>query len=94
MKKIVSAISVFALASALSVPVIAQDADQGHMGKMEKNEKNERHPEIRHAIKSLEKAKAYMQNAAHDFGGHREAALRACDDAIKQLNEALQYDKK
>jgi len=35
-----------------------------------------------------------MQHAAHDFGGHREDALKACDEAIRQLNLALQYDKK
>jgi hypothetical protein len=93
MKKIVSLISMFALASALSVPVLAQETGAPG-GKMERGEKNERHPEIRHAIKSLEKARDYMQHAAHDFGGHREAALRACDDAIAQLKQALQYDKK
>jgi len=93
MKKIVSTIGVFALASALAAPAFAQNAG-APAGKMERGEKNERHPEIRHAIRSLEKARDYMQNAAHDFGGHREAALKACDDAIKQLNEALKYDKK
>jgi len=93
MKKIVSVISMFALASALSVPVFAQ-AGGAPAGRMERGEKNERHPEIRKAIRSLEQARDYMQHAAHDFGGHREAALKACDDAIKQLNEALKYDKK
>jgi hypothetical protein len=32
-----------------------------------------------------------MQNAAHDFGGHRVDAIAACDTAIAQLNLALQY---
>ena len=93
MKKIVSAIGVLALASTLSVPVFAQ-ANGAPGGRMERGEKNERHPEIRKAIRSLEQAKDYMQHAAHDFGGHREEALRACDEAIKQLNEALKYDKR
>lgn len=53
----------------------------------------ERHPEIRRAIASLEQAKTYMQHAAHDFGGHRVAALQSCDTAIEQLKEALKYDK-
>lgn len=53
----------------------------------------ERHPEIRRAIMALEKAKDYMQHAAHDFGGHRERALQDCDAAIVQLREALRYDK-
>jgi len=34
-----------------------------------------------------------LKNADHDFGGHREAALKECDAAIEQLKLALQYDK-
>jgi hypothetical protein len=56
-------------------------------------EAQEKHPEIHDAIAALEKAKNYMQHAAHDFGGHREQALKDCDAAIKQLREALKYDK-
>jgi len=53
----------------------------------------ERHPKIHHAIVALEAAKVELQTAAHDFGGHREAALKECDAAIAQLKLALQYDK-
>ena len=53
----------------------------------------ERHPEIRHALMALEKAKQHLQVANHDFGGHRVEALAACDQAIAQLKLALQYDK-
>lgn len=51
----------------------------------------EMHPRIAHAIEALRDARAYMQEAPHDFGGHKEAAIRACDDAIRQLNLALAY---
>jgi hypothetical protein len=54
---------------------------------------HERHPAIHNAIRALERAKIDMKNAAHDFGGHREAALQACDAAIVQLKLALQYDQ-
>jgi hypothetical protein len=57
-------------------------------------EKHERHPKIRHAIVALEAAQAELKNAAHDFGGHREAALKECDAAIVQLKLALDHDKK
>lgn len=57
-------------------------------------ERGERHPEIRKAIEQLKRAQDDMRHAAHDFGGHRETALRACDEAINQLQLALQYDKK
>ena len=52
----------------------------------------ERHPKIRAAIVALEAARTEMKEAAHDFGGHRVAALASCDEAIKQLQEALKYD--
>ena len=54
----------------------------------------EKHPAIRNAIHALEKAKVDLEHAAHDFGGHRAEALKAVDYAIKQLHEALEYDKK
>jgi hypothetical protein len=34
-----------------------------------------------------------MEHAAHDFGGHRADALRATDDAIRQLEICLRYDR-
>jgi hypothetical protein len=54
---------------------------------------NERamHPRIAKAIEALKDARAYMQAAPHDFGGHRVEAIRASDDAIRQLNFALAY---
>jgi len=54
----------------------------------------ERHPAIRAAINALEKAKFDLEHAAHDFGGHRVEALKAVDYALKQLREALEYDRK
>jgi hypothetical protein len=54
---------------------------------------NERamHPRIAKAIEALKDARAYMEAAPHDFGGHRVEAIRATDDAIRQLNLALAY---
>lgn len=54
----------------------------------------ERHPALRNAIKSLQRAKSDLQAASHDFGGHRVEALAACDNAIVQLNKALAYDRR
>ena len=53
----------------------------------------EPHPEIREAIASLRRAKEHMEHAAHDFGGHRVEAIRATEEAIHQLEEALKFDK-
>jgi hypothetical protein len=51
------------------------------------------HPEIRAAIDSLENARRHLKEARHDFGGHREEALRATDEAIRQLKICLEFDK-
>ena len=49
------------------------------------------HPRIAKAIAALKDARAYMMEAPHDFGGHRADAVKATDEAIKQLNFALAY---
>ena len=63
------------------------------LGTLTLSAQNERamHPRIAKAIEALRDAKAYMEEAPHDFGGHKAAAIRACDDAIRQLNFALAY---
>lgn len=53
----------------------------------------ERHPEIHAALESLENARRHLREAKHDFGGHREEALRATDEAIRQLKVCMEYDK-
>ena len=53
----------------------------------------EPHPQIREALAALRRAKEHMENAAHDFGGHRVEALKATDEAIRQLEVCLKYDK-
>jgi ABC-type sugar transport system substrate-binding protein len=54
----------------------------------------EPHPHIRAAIHELREAKRELQTASHDFGGHRAEAVEAVDNAIRQLEKALQSDKK
>lgn len=53
----------------------------------------EPHPEIRMAINSIDRARMHLQEAAHDFGGHRVDAIKALDEAQRQLKICLQYDK-
>ena len=53
----------------------------------------EPHPEIREAIASLRRAKDHLEHAAHDFGGHRVEAIKATDEAIRQLQDCLKFDK-
>ena len=52
------------------------------------------HPRIAAAITAIRAARNYMADQPHDFGGHRDAAVKACDDAIRQLTFALEYRPK
>lgn len=51
-----------------------------------------RHPEIHRALESLHNAKAHLEAAVHDYGGHRVDAIKAIDEAIHQLEACLKYD--
>jgi len=51
------------------------------------------YPKIRAAIASLEAAKAELQNSGGDFGGHKQDAVDAVNDALKRLRLALQFEK-
>jgi len=84
-------------AATIASPALRQPqvvAPEHQQAATERKERREAHPEIRKAISALERAKYDMQHAAHDFGGHRVAAIAACDNAIAQLRLALQYDKR
>ena len=63
------------------------------MGAVTLYAQNERamHPRIAAAIEALRDARNYLESAPHDFGGHKAAAIRATDDAIRQLRLALAY---
>jgi acyl-CoA reductase-like NAD-dependent aldehyde dehydrogenase len=54
---------------------------------------DERHPQIRSALASLRNAREHLQHASHDFGGHRVDAIKAIDEAIRQLEICMEYDK-
>ena len=49
------------------------------------------HPRIAAAIRAINDAIDYMQQAPHDFGGHRVAAIQASRAAVEQLRLALAY---
>jgi hypothetical protein len=61
--------------------------------RMANTEPQERHPHIRASINELREARNELQRAAHDFCGHRVAALRDTDAALKQLQFALECDR-
>ena len=68
-------LSGFSIPAALATPPAAVE-DQPHM---------------REALDSLRQARHHLEAALPDKGGHREAALKACDEAIKHTEEGIQY---
>jgi hypothetical protein len=56
--------------------------------------KKERHPHIVHALRKLHAARRDLQTAAHDYHGHRVAAIADIDRAIAQLKLALRSDRR
>jgi hypothetical protein len=51
------------------------------------------YPKIRAAISSLEAARAELERADGDFGGHKKDAVDSIDNALKQMRLALQFEK-
>ncbi len=52
------------------------------------------HPHIRHSLYELKETRTELRDAAHNYGGHREKALRDVNYAIDQLELALKFDRK
>jgi len=54
----------------------------------------ERYPRIRAAIRELKDARKELEEGAKIFGGHRAKAVKVVDDAIDQLQKALDFAEK
>ena len=52
------------------------------------------HPHMHAALRDLHHAQHQLKEAAHDYGGHRTAALAAVDEAIRQVEAGLHYERK
>lgn len=71
----------------------AEDGDDDSDGKGKGREKKEENtPHLGRALKELRLARNHLDNAKHDFGGHKASALKAIDDAIAQIQLAMKYD--
>jgi hypothetical protein len=95
MKKTVCAVlSAGALVFAMSLPAAAQNQDKVKLQRVQAGERMEKHPEIRAAIHHLREAKRNLENARHDFGGHRVKALEHVNEALEECNQALASDRR
>jgi hypothetical protein len=50
-------------------------------------------PHVEIAMEHLKKAAGELENASHNFGGHRQKALDLVKQAQEQLHEAIAYAK-
>ncbi len=57
-------------------------------------QEREKRPEIDSAMTHLREAKQNLEHAAHDFSGHRVAALKHVNEALEECRLALASDKK
>ncbi len=67
--------------SGVTAPSVAQAQEPYH------------HPRLHQAMDSLQVARADLLNAHHNFGGHRDEAIRAIDAAIYHLDLCLRSDR-
>lgn len=90
-------VSAIALMLALAMPAVAASkapaSSPAHAKVSPAPAPPEEHPQIRAALAALRDSKEHLEHAAHDFGGHRVEAIKAIDEAIRQLEICLQYDK-
>jgi hypothetical protein len=94
MNKTVTILSAVALACAISLPAAAQPQGTAKLKRVQMAKQKEAHPEIASAMVHLREAKQNLEQAAHDFGGHRVAALKHVNEALDECKQALAFDKK
>jgi Spy/CpxP family protein refolding chaperone len=50
-------------------------------------------PNMQAALRSLEEAKASLEKATSDKGGHRVAAIKLTKEAIEQVKKGIEHDE-
>jgi hypothetical protein len=73
--------TVVTLNSSIVAPPVAQASEPWH------------HPHLHQSLDALRAAKQDLQESRHDFGGHRDEALRAIDAAIYHIDMCVRYDR-
>lgn len=69
----------FAMAAGLLVPRLAAA------------EQDQQFPRLQAAITAIQDAVDFLQKAPDNFGGHKAAAIEACNVAVRQLRAAMSY---
>ncbi len=85
-------IAALLIAGFIVVPGVAQSRPPAGQTPTTQPGRRERHPHMRAALRELRAAHKQLGESAHDYGGHRVAALASVDEAIKQIEDGLAYD--
>ena len=92
MKVLKCVLASVALSSVLIMPVFATEAAiQARDGIQQEKD---RHPRLVAALREMRDAKRELEESPNNFGGYKNAAIRSLDDAIKQLQLALEFRAK
>jgi hypothetical protein len=78
----------------MSLPATAQPQNTPKLKRVQMAKERAAHPEIDAAMTHLREAKRNLENAKHDFGGHRVNALKHVDEALEECRQGLEFDKK
>lgn len=78
-----------ALSSALILPVSAIESEATRLQQEEIN-----YPNVAAAIREIRSAKIKLEDTSNDFGGHKNIAIHALDEALNQLQISLEFVKK
>ena len=82
---------VTAFSSGIACAAEHEEGEGATHERRELRKEEKEHPRMGAAIKELDEAIAELKKAPHDFGGHREDAVKACENARDQLKKALEY---
>ena len=52
----------------------------------------ERHPHLHHILEELREAKVELEGEKHNWGGHRDRAISAIEEARHQIIEVLKFE--
>ena len=81
------------LACAFVSPASAQQKPAPKLKRVQMTDLRKSHPEIDAAMTHLEEAKQNLEKGAHDFAGHRVAALKHVNEALEECRLALESAK-
>ena len=71
----------FAMAAGLLVPRLAEARQE------------QQFPRLQAAITAIQDAVDFLEKAPDTFGGHKAAAMQACNTAVRQLRAAMAYKR-